>query len=165
MIEQAAAFPGIEHDHRDCVRGALRDAGRLCAEKGLRLTSTRRRVLELIWQSHCPSRAYEILDQLTREDHTPSPPTVYRALGFLLGSGLIHRINSRNAIVGCAHPRKHHDAQIFIYDRCSVAVEQADNSVNRRIQRNAAGLQFRIREQPVEISGLCPRCAEHSDDT
>ncbi len=165
MIEHSGASLSAERDHHICVRSALRNAERLCNKHGLRLTSTRRRVLELVWQSHRPRGAYEILDQLTREGHRPSPPAVYRALDFLLANGLIHRISSRNAFVGCAHPGRRHDAQIFICDRCGITVEQADNSHSRRIQRNAAGLQFRIREQTVEIAGLCPSCAGQADDT
>lgn len=158
------SFPPSGHDHHACVRDALRGAERLCAEHGLRLTPIRRRVLELIWQSHRPSGAYEILEQLAAEGHKPSPPTVYRALDFLLTHGLAHRISSRNAFVGCTHPGEEHMAQIFICDRCSVVVEQADSSLNRRIQQNAEDLDFCIREQTVEIVGLCPVCAGRDDD-
>jgi Fur family zinc uptake transcriptional regulator len=101
------------------VRNALRGAERLCTTQGLRLTPIRRRVLELIWQSHRPSGAYEILGQLAAEGRKPSPPTVYLALGFLLAHGLAHRVSSRNAFVGCDHPGEEHMAQIFLCDHCS----------------------------------------------
>lgn len=130
---------------------------------GVRLTPARRRVLELIWQSHRPSGAYDLLERLAADGHRPSPPTVYRALDFLLRQGLVHRVSSRNAFVGCNHPGDDHMAQLFICDRCDVAFEQADGSLNRRIRRNAMDLQFKIRTQTVEIAGLCPRCAGRSD--
>ena len=164
MNPQNRSFPNSGHDHHACARDALYGAERLCAAHGLRLTPIRRRVLELIWQSHRPSGAYDILERLAAEGHKPSPPTVYRALDFLLAHGLAHRVSSRNAFVGCTHPGEEHMAQIFICDRCSVAVERADSSLNRRIQQSAEDLDFRIREQTVEIAGLCPACAGQEDD-
>ncbi len=151
-------FPYSDHDHGSCVRSVLRDAEQHCHSLGLRLTPIRRRVLELIWRSHRPSGAYELLEQLAREGHRPSPPTVYRALDFLLDNGLIHRVSSRNAFVGCTHPGDEHAAQLFICERCGVAVEQADTAVNQRIRHNAQALRFRIHRQTVEISGICPQC-------
>ncbi|MDP2226926.1 MAG: hypothetical protein Q8J78_05575, partial [Moraxellaceae bacterium] len=59
------------HDHSHCVQDALAEAERLCAERGVRLTDIRRRVLELVWASHKPLGAYDILDQLTAEGHKP----------------------------------------------------------------------------------------------
>jgi Fur family zinc uptake transcriptional regulator len=77
----------------------------LCAQKGLRLTALRRRVLELVWQSHKPLGAYDILAVLSEQDgRRAAPPTVYRALDFLLENGLVHRISSLNAFVGCDAP-------------------------------------------------------------
>jgi Fur family zinc uptake transcriptional regulator len=93
------------HDHSHCVHSALSEADTLCAQKGLRLTALRRRVLELVWQSHKPLGAYDILAVLSEQDgRRAAPPTVYRALDFLLENGLVHRISSLNAFVGCVHP-------------------------------------------------------------
>jgi len=157
------AFPSSGHDHRACVESALRNAEQLCRRQGLRLTPIRRRVLELIWQSHRPSGAYELLEQLAAEGHKPSPPTVYRALDFLLDNTLIHRVSSRNAFVGCTHPGHEHMAQLFICDHCGVAVEQDDASLNRHIRHTAQDLQFRIRTQTVELAGMCPLCSRDAD--
>lgn len=163
MSSEPTVFPAAGHDHRVCVHSALRGAERFCLQKGLRLTPMRRRVLELIWRSHRPSGAYELLEQLTTEGHKPSPPTVYRALDFLLENALIHRISSRNAFVGCTHPGDEHMAQIFICDRCGIAVEQADDSLNRQIRHTAQDMRFKIRTQTVELTGLCPLCDAEND--
>lgn len=163
MSGTSSPFAGPVHDHRGCVSRALGSAERLCRSQGIRLTAIRRRVLELIWRSHRPSGAYELLEQLTAEGHKPSPPTVYRALDFLLMHGLVHKVSSRNAYVGCSHPGEAHVAQIYICDQCGIAVEQADDTLERRIRRNARDMDFHIREQTVEIAGLCPACAEADD--
>ena len=56
------------HDHPHCVHSALSEADTLCAQKGLRLTALRKRVLELVWQSHKPLGAYDILAVLSEQD-------------------------------------------------------------------------------------------------
>ena len=87
-----SAFATDEHDHQRCIDEALDKAAALCLERGARLTELRRRVLELVWRSHEPVGAYAILEQLQRSRGGAAPPTVYRALDFLLGQRLIHRI-------------------------------------------------------------------------
>src|SRR3954453_3718975 len=101
---RTAPFQPKDHDHADCVAAALGAAERLCARRGARLTELRRRVLELIWRSHEPIGAYALLDRLGRERGRVAPPTVYRALEFLIAHGLVHRIASLNAFIGCVHP-------------------------------------------------------------
>ena len=91
-----------EHDHGRCLSAALIQAQTLCKAHGARLTTTREAVLRLVWQSHKPVGAYHIIEQLSAEQGKQiMPPTVYRALDFLLTQGLIHRIASLNAFVGC----------------------------------------------------------------
>ena len=101
---------------------------------------------------------------LAAEGHRPSPPTVYRALEFLLQHALIHRVSSRNAFVGCSSPGDDHMAQIFLCDRCGVAIEQADPSLNRQILDKARDMRFVLHNQTVELTGLCPQCQEACDD-
>lgn len=162
-MKRRPIFPHSEHDHDACIRAALHDAELYCRRHGLRLTSIRRRVLELVWQSHRPHGAYDLLEKLAAEGHKPSPPTVYRALEFLCEHGLVHRVTSRNAYIGCTHPGASHNAQLFICDACGVALEQADAGVEQSIRRNARDLHFQIRQQTVEIAGLCPVCAGGRD--
>ena len=99
-----------KHDHQRCVSKALRTADEVCAERGLRLTPTRKRVLELVWMRHAPIGAYDILSQLSKEGRQDAPPTVYRALSFLMGAGLIHRLDTLNAYLGCETPKHLHAA-------------------------------------------------------
>ena len=56
------------HDHDHCVSHALAEADSLCARQGVRLTALRKRVLELVWQSHKPLGAYDILAVLSEQD-------------------------------------------------------------------------------------------------
>ena len=131
----------------------------LCAQKGLRLTALRRRVLELVWQSHKPLGAYDILAVLSEQDgRRAAPPTVYRALDFLLDNGLVHRISSLNAFVGCSHPEQPHQGQFLICRQCHAAIELDQDDISAAIVRSAASVGFSVESQTVEIVGLCASC-------
>lgn len=150
------------HQHEHCVHDALAAAEALCAKRGVRLTAIRKRVLELVWASHQPLGAYAILDKLTAEGHKPAPPTVYRALEFLLEQGLIHRIASLNAFLGCIHPSKQHLACFFICQHCGNAEELVESqTLQQEIQRRALDLGFSIQQSILEVAGWCKQCEAH----
>ena len=70
-------FPSPGHDHAHCVETAVARAEALCAGRGARLTGLRRQVLELVWQSHGPIGAYDLLERLRGLRTGAAPPTVY----------------------------------------------------------------------------------------
>lgn len=152
-----------QHDHTRCIDTALATAKRLCAERGARLTPLREQVLNLVWQSHKPLGAYAILELLAQqEDNRPrrlAPPTVYRALEFLLEHGLVHRINSLNAFIGCQQPRAHHQSYFLICRQCETAVEIFDENIAAALHNAASRARFREGGAFVEITGLCPACS------
>ncbi len=153
-------FPAADHDHRNCVMDALKKAEQYCHEQGLRLTKIRRRVLELIWANHQPVGAYELLEQLTREGHKAAPPTVYRALDFLMENGLVHRISSKNAYVGCNHPDSDHRAQFMICEDCGQAAELDSSAIGSAILKDAQHHGFTIEQWTLEITGTCDQCSK-----
>lgn len=146
------------HDHQACKRDALSEAEALCRRRGVRLTPIRQRVLELIWESHAPLGAYELLERLGSEQRSAKPPTVYRALAFLVEQGLVHRIDSRNAFVGCALHRTPHRAGFLLCRRCGNVAEFEDTGVADAITEVARHSAFVIEQQTVEVSGICQRC-------
>ena len=146
------------HDHPQCVDRALATAERLCARRGVRLTPIRRRVLELTWASHRPAGAYALLDGLRPELPSTAPPTVYRALEFLLEHGLVHRIQSLNAFIGCPDPERLHRGLFLICDGCGDAVEIEDLKLDRALDRSAESEGFSLRSRTVEATGRCRRC-------
>ncbi|MGH6719333.1 MAG: Fur family transcriptional regulator [Alphaproteobacteria bacterium] len=152
------AFAGARHDHDRCAHQALAAAATLCAARGARLTPVRRRVLELIWRNHEPVGAYDLLAALA-EGRRAAPPTVYRALDFLIAHGLVHRIASLNAFVGCPSPSRRHVGQFLICRRCGNAAEIDDAQIGRAVADSANRVGFAIDRAAVEISGQCPQCA------
>ena len=154
----ARALPYRPHNHDACVSEALADARAICLQQNARLTPTRERVLELVWQSHKPLGAYDVLAKLTAEGHNAAPPTVYRALDFLQQHGLVHRIASLNAFIGCAHAGEHHTGMFLICRTCGNVLELTDASVSAAI-RNAAGAEaFQAESVTLEVAGICPGC-------
>ena len=158
-----ADFKSKSHDHRHCVAAALAAAEELCADRGLRLTALRRRVLELIWGRHRPARAYDLLDQLRGERRRAAPPTVYRALEFLLAHGLVHRIETLNAYVGCGEPGSRHAGQFLICRDCHAVAELDDPEIAHIVADKADRLGFRVQRQTIEVIGICPDCDGPAD--
>lgn len=157
-----ASFKRAKHDHRTCIDEALARAGQLCGRRGARLTEVRRRVLELVWNSHRPVGAYDILEQLQRDGRSAAPPTVYRALEFLMEHGLVHRIESLNAFVGCPRPDKEHVSQFLICTDCRNVAEIADPAIGSAVSRSAAAAGFVVNRLTIEMQGLCPSCSRTS---
>lgn len=146
--------------HQHCIDRALESAEDMCARRGVRLTPLRKRILELVWQSHKPLGAYDILDQLSREDgRRAAPPTVYRGLEFLLNNGLVHRLASLNAYIGCSHPEEPHEGYFMLCKQCNNAYELAQHTaIDSAIIDEAKQMGFVVETQMVEIFGTCAAC-------
>jgi len=136
-----------------------------CARDQLRLTPTRRRVLELVLQADGPVKAYDLLDQLKSEQPNAAPPTIYRALEFLLEHHFIHRLETLNAFVSCFHPRHQHQGQFLICEDCGAVKEVPENRLAEDLARLARDADFTPKRQVLEVYGTCRRCrrAQESD--
>jgi len=161
----ARAIPYRPHNHDACVSQALTDARTICQRQNARLTPIRERVLELIWQSHKPLGAYDVLGELSSDGHNAAPPTVYRALDFLQQNGLVHRIASLNAFIGCTHAGENHTGMFLICRACGNVLELTAPAVSKEVSKAASDEGFRAENTTLEIAGLCPRCqAEPNHD-
>jgi Fur family zinc uptake transcriptional regulator len=132
-----------------------------CRQRGLRLTPIRARVLGLIADGGKPLKAYDLLDQVREGEGAgaAAPPTVYRALDFLLANGFIHKLESVNAFVACHHPvAEQHSVPFLICNRCHSAVELEDEQVVAALDERARGRGFVPQAQTLEVHGLCARC-------
>jgi len=146
------------HDHTRCVEDALATARTLCAARGRRLTPLREQVLELIWRSHKPIGAYDVLDRLAETHKGARPPTVYRAIDFLMAEGLIHKVQSMNAFLGCQHPDEPHEGLLLICEACGEAEEIDDAPVRKAIASKARDQGFAMKHAMVEVTGECAGC-------
>lgn len=152
------------HDHNHCISDALEAARQLCLGRGVRLTDLRLQVLELIWQNHKPLGAYTLMEMLAKANtRRVAPPTVYRALDFLLEQGLIHRINVLNAFIGCPSPTTKHQSHFLICRACGIAIELNQPELSQQIIGVARDSGFVVEAQSLEVSGLCANCANNSE--
>jgi Fur family zinc uptake transcriptional regulator len=146
------------HDHDHCIADAMAAADAVCAERGVRLTPLRRRVLELVWRDHAPVGAYALLDQLKGSGYSAAPPTVYRALDFLMEQGLVHRLASLNAYIGCIRPGHQHVHQHLICRVCHSVEEMTAEPAAAAVATAAADLGFLVEGQTIELLGRCRHC-------
>jgi Fur family zinc uptake transcriptional regulator len=157
MCTDTIAFQA-HHDHNHCIKQALNHARTLCRARNQRLTPIRELVLKLVWQSHKPLGAYEILPALAEAGFNSAPPTVYRALDFLQEQGLVHRIALLNAFIGCPHPGEQHQGCFLICRHCNTAIEADSSAAEALITEQAALLGFTPEQQSIEVLGCCPNC-------
>jgi Fur family transcriptional regulator, zinc uptake regulator len=158
MSRSATGAP-TEHDHTRCIRHAVARAERICGQKKARLTPLRKRVLEIVWRAHEPIGAYEILAEIAKDRDKVGPPTVYRALEFLQHAGLVHRLDSLNAFLGCERPHIEHAGEFLVCARCRRVREIEDSLLSRALQQRARSLGFQLDAYAVEIKAVCTECS------
>ena len=133
----------------------------ICEGRGVQMTGMRRRVLELLWASGGPTSAYQLIEAIKLRDSRPvGPPTVYRALEFLMAQGFVSRIESLKSYVPCVHPERDHDCLFFICNGCRASVEIEDPRIGKLLAEDAAGFGFVATRRTVEVEGMCARCTE-----
>jgi len=147
------------------VAARMAVAESLCAQRGQRFTPIRRKVLELLLRHGRSLKAYELLAAMRSEHPSAAPPTVYRALDFLLAEGLIHRLDAINAWVACidaedAHP----DLLLIVCTQCGSVAEVHDPDLCQRIGARAAQMGYVATTHEIEIRALCPDCRQARRD-
>jgi Fur family transcriptional regulator, zinc uptake regulator len=151
------------HDHTACIKLVLEQAKQLCTVRGVQLTPIRYQVLELVWDSHKAVKAYDLLDKIKPLQPAAKPATIYRALDFLLEQGLIHRIESLNAFVGCGHSGHPHEQLMLICKQCHEIQERPATEVMRALADETQQAGFTVHSRAIEIHGICAKCAGHVD--
>lgn len=123
------------------------------------LTRNQALVLSALSRTEGPLSAYTLLDQL-RGHGFRAPLQVYRALEKLQEFGLVHRLESMNSFVACAHPHEHADgvAAFAICETCGQVDEFSDDVVEHRLQDWARAKRFKPAKTTIELSGTCAAC-------
>jgi Fur family zinc uptake transcriptional regulator len=144
------------------ISALLNRAARVAADRGVAMTETRRRVFELVLKAGQPVGAYRLMEEMQDKGRRGRvmPPTVYRALNFLLDNGLVHRIESLNAFVACTRSEHEHEGQFLICSGCGRAEELADEGVSELLRERAAARGFLLTHQTIELRGHCQDCRQ-----
>jgi Fur family transcriptional regulator, zinc uptake regulator len=120
-------------------------------------------VLETLTQADAPLSAYTILDRL-RDHGFRAPLQVYRALDKLVESGVVHRLESINAFVACAHVNDncachgHGLTGFAICESCGQVSEFHDHTIDDRLSAWTQSKAFRPAKTTIEIRGICQAC-------
>ena len=141
------------------MQDLLAQAEKLCAQRNVRLTPQRLEVLRLMSLQRGAISAYDLLAQLQQTEAHAKPPTVYRALDFLLEQGFAHKVESLNAFIFCCHFDHAHPMQLLICDRCGDVVELHDDAIDHAFSEQARQHVFIITNKTIEAHGQCVRCA------
>src|ERR1700743_874121 len=139
----------------DASTMALPKGATTASDQGTGLTEARRKVLDLVIKAGQPVGAYRLLEAMQDKGTRVMPPTVYRALNFLQGKGLVHRIESLNAFVACTQHEHEHEGQFLICFDCGKTEELADESVSHLLRDKASAHGFVLQQQTIELRGLC----------
>jgi Fur family zinc uptake transcriptional regulator len=144
----------------DTIEAELDTAAAACAQRGAQLTELRRSVLGLILRADGPSTAYQLLDRLKETRKGAAPPTIYRALDFLIEQRLIHKVERLNAFIPCTEAGHHHlhPVQFLICRSCGAVAEVEDHAVSKALERAAERHGFHAADAMVEIDGTCAAC-------
>ncbi|MEM8768142.1 MAG: Fur family transcriptional regulator [Pseudomonadota bacterium] len=132
-----------------------------CAEKGARLTPARLGAYAELLASDRPLTAYELIACLEKtENRKIAPLTVYRHLEFLIGVGLVHRLESTQSYLPCEHPEHTHESQYLLCSSCGHVDELESKKLGSLLSSIADKHDFQPSNAIVEVTGLCGDCAK-----
>src|ERR1044072_9180356 len=155
----ASVFPTPDHDHDRCSADALKHAEALCAKRGERLTPRPRHLPNGLAATHKPIGPYEIIDAVAARGPRPAPITIYRALDFLTAQGLVHRIESRQALLARLNNHARGAPVIFlICEQCGAVGEAPSAAVTDSLNAAAKSAGFAPKSRVIEITGVCRHC-------
>lgn len=141
------------------IEQLLARAALVCQQREVRFTPTRQNVFRLMAQHKGAISAYDLLEQLKTLEPNAKPPTVYRALDFLLTQGFVHKVESLNAFLFCEHFDEHHPMQLLICNDCGLVIELHDEAINSAFEDQALLHGFAIINQSIEAHGRCQQCS------
>ncbi len=153
----------MSRKERRVIEAQLEAAAKACSDQGAQLTELRRSVLSLILEAESPLTAYQLLDRLKAMRKGAVPPTIYRALDFLIEQRLIHKVERLNAFIPCTQADHHHQAvQFLICRRCGTVAEIEDRAVSKALEHAAEREGFHPGSATVEVDGTCAACSHPS---
>lgn len=151
--------PFHAHDHAHCASSVLARAEEQARADGVRLTPVRRRVLEILLESHRAMGAYDVLERLAAEGFGKQPPVAYRALDFLVEQGFAHRVRRLNAYAACLSHERDHTPAFLICRACEQVAEAESPDLRDALDGLGAANGFAIERRTIELLGLCAKCA------
>ncbi|MDF1646784.1 MAG: Fur family transcriptional regulator [Legionellaceae bacterium] len=132
-----------------------------CKGFSLTLTSLRKTVLHVLWQAEKPLKAYDILEYLKDDQPNVTAAAVYRALGFFVTAGIVHKIDSIQSYALCNDSETLACSEVLmVCATCHDVREMQDVMVRDAVVRLARLDAFELSHDPIELRGVCGTCAQ-----
>jgi Fur family transcriptional regulator, ferric uptake regulator len=134
----------------------------LLKEKGFKLTSQRKVVLEAIMTSHERFTSDDVYDLIHKKHPKIGLVTIYRTLNILTESGLICEVHTgkrRSYII--RRPTEHHHH--LVCTQCGMVVDFAGCDLSNLEARLSNETGFKIEGHLLEFSGYCLNCLKETN--
>tara|TARA_R110002020_G_scaffold206783_6_gene412195 strand:+ start:838 stop:1236 length:399 start_codon:yes stop_codon:yes gene_type:complete len=124
------------------------------------LTATRQLVFELLHKYPSGAKAYDLLNDLRALKPNASPPTVYRALDFLVANGLARKIHCISMFIVCHNDEGKQSIPklLLVCPHCAGMRAIEDNQVLAPLINALIAQGYRPDHQGLEIGAVCPSC-------
>ena len=146
------------------VNTAIEKAEQIFKETKNLFSQKRKAILHILLETNHPLSAYEITERYQNKTYGKiAPMSVYRIMDLFITLNLVHKINSLNKFIACAHIQcQHaHDLVLLICQKCSSITEShfkqnnADDVSDQIIPKG-----FKLSTTPWEIQGICSACQD-----
>ena len=132
-------------------------------ERGVRMTTQRRLLVEIIQNSPRHLDAASLLEVARKRDEDIDRATVYRTIALLKDRGLIDELDLMH-IEGEKHyyeAKTNRDHCHMACFRCGAIMEYASSSFEKLKEEIARQSGFQIRVVRLEVGGICKQCQKN----
>lgn len=145
----------------------IRKTEEICISTGVKLTPKRKHTLRVLLTASVPLSAYEIAEQYKIKFNETLPVmSVYRIMNFLIQEKLVHKLETANRYVACAHitcDHPHEIPQFLICDRCHTVKEVGiKKRIISELKHSIEHTGFTLSSHQLELHGLCAQCRGHA---
>lgn len=133
-----------------------------CRIHGVTLTPIRRLVFMLLQRHPQGIKAYQLLDLIRTLKPNAAPPTVYRALNFLVANGLAHKISCMNMFIACDQTQhaQNEAGMLLVCPHCHSVKKLHDDAASQALNEALAAAGYRLDRSVMEIGAVCPACTQ-----
>lgn len=127
-----------------------------------RLTPLREQVLNVFLKQAESLTAYEALAKLKKLRPSAEPATIYRAIDYLIGEGLLHKVDATNQFIACRHNNEKsplHQGLLFTCTLCKVTCEYISEEIFSFINLFAKKNHIKAEHSLLALSGICEKCS------
>lgn len=143
------------------VEEEIHTVERYLRAQGLRWTSQRELIVRIALESHEHFTAEELLEMCRKRDQGVSRATVYRTLALLEDAGFVEGLDTGDGSRRFEHVLGHEHHDHMVCTECGRILEFHDDELERRQEKAAAQVGFRITGHSLKLLGVCADCQKN----